>query len=131
MIKPVGRTSLLYQNSFLLIAGYWLIFIILSFIVSFSLTDEQLYIEHFSEALEYERIMEILSNQRKYVWIEYLLRIVYFSIKFLILCLVILAGLFAWNIKLNFKTILNIVIVSESVFFFKYFSKISLVWVCR
>jgi hypothetical protein len=39
---------------------------------------------------------------------------------------VILAGLFAWNIKLNFKTILNIVIVSESVFFLN--TLVKLVW---
>jgi hypothetical protein len=100
--------------------------VLLSYIISFALTDDILFIEYYGETLEYDRIIEILEDQKRHVWMSYLFRLIFFSIKFLVITLVILVGLFAWNIKLDFKTVWIIVIVSETIFFLNPFMK--LVW---
>jgi hypothetical protein len=117
-------TSFYKQNPLVLLIIYWLVSLFLSFIISFTLTDEMLFIEHYSETLEYERIIELLEKQKLYLWLSYLFQFTYFFVKFSIITLVVLSGLFAWNIKLDFKTVWSIVVMSETIFLITPFVKL-------
>ena len=90
--------------------------IILSYLFNYLLVDDSLYYAYFENKLSYERIEEMLYSKEKWSWLSYSLVPIYFFLKFGIVSITLLAGLFIFNFKIKLQEVFKIVVLSEIVF---------------
>lgn len=100
--------------------------IVLSVVSSFVLSSDELYFQFYGEQLSYERIVELIELQSKWVWLGYLLIPIIYLIKFFIISCVLLTGTFIVGLKVEFKEIFKITILAEFIIFIPLIMK--LVW---
>lgn len=79
------------------------------------LIDEALYYNSFAEQLSYERIGQLIENERKWAWLGYALIPAVYLVKFsMVASCLWLAGFFA-NVKLPFGKAFGVALLAETV----------------
>lgn len=127
--KPINTSQALnIKNGSLIQSGiknppylFFLLFLLLQFLLTFVegnlLVTEELLIKHYDAILTIDRIEIMLETRKEFWWVNYLLILIYYGIKFLLISLVYLTGEQLFNYKISYKSILNITIISEFIFF--------------
>ena len=100
--------------------------IVLSVLSSFVLSSDELYFQFYSEQLSYERIVELIELQNKWLWLGYLLMPIIYFVKFFLISCVLLMGIFIIGLEVRFKDVFKITVFSEFIFFIPMLIK--LVW---
>ena len=111
-----------------LFSGIILINILLIFLSQYSLVNEVVFFNTYSEQLTWERSMELFSMMKSYSWSAYLVAPILMLIKFSVLCIVIYTGVFFTDKRhdISMKKIFKVVIASEVVFVVA--SVVKLIW---
>jgi hypothetical protein len=91
----------------------YVVFIALSSIV---LTHDNLYFEFYGDQLAYERIVELIDQQKKWEWLGYVILPFIYLAKFFITSSFLLTGIFIAGYKVTFREIFKVVIQAEFVF---------------
>ncbi len=95
-------------------------------VTSYALNSDELYFQFYGEQLAYERIVELIELQNKWLWVGYLFMPVIYLIKFFLISCVLLMGVFIIGLKVEFKEIFKITILAEFIIFIPLIMK--LVW---
>ena len=100
--------------------------VVLSGVTSYVLNSDELYFQFYGEQLSYDRIVELIELQSKWLWLGYLLMPIIYLIKFFLISCVLLMGIFLISLKVEFKEIFKITILAEFIIFMPLLMK--LVW---
>jgi hypothetical protein len=77
---------------------------------------DDLYYDFFSDQMSIERITGFLSKAETLQWLSYCAIPIMYSLKILLLSIIILAGLLIYNFTIPFKKVLTVIIISEFIF---------------
>ena len=92
-----------------------LITVLYAMVVKSLLITESLYYNSFAEQLSYERISQLIENEKKWAWLGYVFIPIWFLIKFtLVASCLWLAGFFA-EAKLSFSSAFGVAVGAEVV----------------
>jgi hypothetical protein len=116
----------------------WLIFLsltLMSCIMAYFTTNYiitiDVYHTSFSDTLTSDRIAELLNNNKKWVWISYLVIPIFLLIKFFLVSITLIIGSVFFDYKLSFKRAFLIVMWAESIFIIMAFIKLLFLWFNR
>ncbi|MFM7428511.1 MAG: hypothetical protein ACKO1F_01285, partial [Flammeovirgaceae bacterium] len=76
------------------------------------------------EQLTYNRIQTLLDESKKWRWFSYILIPIIYFLKFSLVTICLLTGLFFWNIDIRISRIFLLVMLSEFIFFIPVFLKV-------
>lgn len=100
-----------------IIIGFFSLILVLSFTTNFTLLDDHLYFNFYSNStLSYETINKIIEEQKKWQWVGYILLPAFYFAKFLLVTCILLMGIFILGLRCKFRQVLKIVILSEFIF---------------
>lgn len=99
----------------LLFCGLCLTMIGYIVVTKYLLIDESLYFNSFAEQLSYERIEQLIENEKKWAWLGYVLIPVWFLIKITLVASCLWLVVFFAELKLSFGKLAGIVVVAETV----------------
>ncbi|MCH7785829.1 MAG: hypothetical protein IIB06_10515 [Bacteroidetes bacterium] len=99
---------------------------VLAGVTSYVLNSDELYFQFYGEQLSYERIVELIEIQNKWLWLGYLLLPIIYFIKFFLISCVLLMGIFILGLEVRFQDVFKITVFSEFIFFIPMLMK--LVW---
>lgn len=88
----------------------------ISYITSHFVISEEMVYESLSNRVSSERIEDIMANQSKYQWLNYVLNPILLLISFLIISAVVAVGVHLKSYKISFKKILTVVTYSSFIF---------------
>ena len=100
-----------------LLLFFTLILIVFTWVSSYTLVSDQLFFEFYGNQLTYERIMDLIDEQKKWEWLGYVLVPLFYLIKFFLISCVILMGIFILGLKTRFIEIFKVVVIAEFIFF--------------
>lgn len=104
------------SNSWVLFFFVIMVLAGVSYLFNFLIVNDELYYSYLENQLSYERIEEMLYSKEKWSLISYSLIPLFFFLKFGMITIILLTGLFMFNFKIEIKRIFKIVIISELVF---------------
>ena len=97
----------------------WLLLLIsltLTVVTKNTLVSDSLYFNSLAEKLTHEQIQELLANGKQWEWVGYILVLIVYIIKCLLVALCLTLGVFFVFNKFEFKRMFNIAIIAEFVF---------------
>lgn len=100
--------------------------ILLVALTSYLLSSEELFFDFYAEQLAYERILEIIDQQKKWQWVGYAILPIIYLVKFFLITCVLLMGTFLIGLKTRFKDVFKITIAAEFIIFVPLLMK--LIW---
>ncbi|TDE18653.1 hypothetical protein [Dyadobacter psychrotolerans] len=97
----------------------WLLLLIsltLTVVTKNTLVSNSLYFNSLAEKLSYEQIQELLAKGKKWEWVGYILVLIVYIIKCLLVALCLTLGVFFVFNRFEFKRMFNIAVMAEFVF---------------
>jgi hypothetical protein len=116
--------SLFYSNRLHIFLLFCLTSILVTFLYEEVLISDNLYFNSLGEQLSYGRIVELLEGKRKWAWLNYLLFPIIYFLKCVVISIALSTGAFFSDIKISIGRLLQIVMVSELIFFIPNFIKL-------
>ncbi|MFY0689953.1 MAG: hypothetical protein JXQ90_22470 [Cyclobacteriaceae bacterium] len=101
------------MRNFLVFIGVTLM---LSIVLNYIFNDDYLYFEFYGNKFSYERILELINQQKKWQWIGYVTLPLIYLLRFLIITCVLLMGSFIAGYKVKFREVFDVTITSEYIF---------------
>lgn len=108
--------NLIYKSNIYLFSCITILSIGLIYLTQNYLLTSKIYYQSLHEQLSINQIDRILETQTKYEFLGYSFMLLINLIKYLIITLIVQAGIFLWGYKINFSQILKVVIIAEFVF---------------
>jgi len=105
------------HNGYLIFLLFCLIAFLVNYISQEFILSDDIFFNSLGEQLSYNRIQTLLDESKKWRWFSYpIIPLIYF-LKFSLITICLLTGLFFWNIDLHITRVFYLVMICEFIFF--------------
>lgn len=101
-----------------------LLYVLISFMLNWHIISDELWAQGFGDQLSSDIIYKIINFKNKWDWLGFVILPIFLFVKVLVVAVCLEVGNFILDWKLQFKQLLRIVILAETVFLFVAFLRI-------